>query len=439
MTALDRILNVLPPTYPVDEASVVYQFLNAIALDLDAAAEDLDRMRRTHWFDLVYRLADMEKLAALAGVRRRSWETLPVFRARVRALVDARLGGSVGPRAISTFIYESLRGAEDALGGTLVPGLASRDRTAAFADDPGRPQWTPLRLVENPLRLAHSSALAARGGRVPYLYRWTDTNHGAEPAPATITVIGRAGGRTAVPVLANLTTGQALGYGGVLGVGQRLTVAPGPDPGADGRSARALLDDDRDVTARVFSLSGFQLGRPFALADADPAGPLLPVQARGRNQWVYVSGALYGVSGLDATYLQIAGDLLREGVFDGSSFDQAVFPSGVAAALALEWTEHEPAAFQVIVPRGVVALRTSLGDLAAEVGDALAADLADLHAAGVRAVLVLRPFTEPQPMRTRVRLPWVRLPRQVASAGERVTVGVGGRFGESTFSVARFE
>jgi len=42
-------------------------------------------------------------------------------------------------------------------------------------------------------------------------------------------------------------------------------------------------------------------------------------------------------------------------------------------------------------------------------------------------------------VRTRVRLPWVRLPRQVASAGERVTVGVGGRFGESTFSVARFE
>ena len=439
MSALDRILDVLPPTYAVEPASVVHQFLNAVALDLDAAAEDLDRMRRTHWFDLVYRLVDLERLVALVGVSRRSWETLPVLRARVRALVDSRLDGSVGPRAISTFVYESLRGVEDALGATLVPGLAGRDRTAAFQEDPSHPQWTPLRLVENPPRLARSSALAARGGRVPYLYRWTDTNHGTEPAPATVTVVGRAGGRTAVPVLANLTTGQALGYAGVLGVGQRLTVAPGQSPGPDGRSARALLDDGRDVTARVFSLSGFELGRPFALTDADSAGPLLPVQARGPNHWVYVSGALYGVDGLDATYLQVADDLLREAVFDASNFDQAVFPSGVAATLALEWTEHEPAAFQVVVPRGVVALPAGTGDLATEVGDALAADLAELHAAGVRGALVLRPFTERQAVRTRVALPWVRLPRQRASAGERVRVGMGGRFGDSRFSTSRFE
>ena len=446
MTALDRILDVLPPTYAVDEASVLHQLLDAVALQADAAAEDMDRMRRTHWFDLVYRLADLERLAALVGMRRRSWETLPLFRARVRALVDARLDGSVGPGAISTYVYETLRGIETGLPGTLVPGLSTRDRAAAFRPDPDHPQWTPLRLQENPPRLARSAALAARGGRVPYLYRWTDTNHGTADAPATVSLVGRAGGRTAVPVLANLTTGHALGYAGVLRVGQRLTVEPAPDAGPAGRTARAALDEDRDVTGRVFSLPSFALGTPFSPADADPAGPLLPVQARGENRWVYVSAALYEVAGLDATYLQIADEPLREGVFDASAFDQAVFPSGTAATLGLEWTEREPAAFQVVVPRGLVALPAvppdqpgGPADLPAEIAEALGADLGELHAAGVRAGLVLRPFTERQPLRTRVRLPWLRLPRERGPAGERVRVGVGARFGGSTFGGGRFE
>jgi len=439
VSALDRILEVLPPIYPIDESSVMHQFLDGVALDLDAAAEDMDRMRRTHWFELAYRLVDLEKLAALVGVSRRSWETLPVFRGRVRALVDARLDGSVGPEAIRTFVYESLTSIEQALNAVLVPGLAGRDAAAAFAMEPHSPQWTPLRLVENPDRVARSAALAARGGRVPYLYRWTDTNHGIDAAPVTVTVIGRSQGRTAMPVLVNLTTGHAVGYAGVLQLGQRLTVGPADDAGPDGRTARATLDGDQDVTARVFSLSEFALGRPFALADADPAGPLLPVQARGTNDWIYVSGALYGVDGLDATYLQLADDALREGVFDTSTFDNAVYPSGIAATVQMEWTEHEPAAFAIVVPRGVVAVPRSSADLAGEIAEAIAADLGDLHAAGVRSELVLQPFTERQPARAKVTLPWVRMPEQLASAGERTVLGVGGAFGESGFGQARFE
>lgn len=450
MSTLKDLLDLLPPTYTIEDGSVVHQVLNTMALELDAYSEDLDRVRRTHWFDLIYRVLDLDRLAVLVSATRRSWEDRALFHSRVRALVDARLDGSVGPRAVRRYVLETVRGTEDALSGTLVPGLARRVTRAsadlgdpaavgaAFGADQAPAAWRPLQLVENPRREVRSAALAARGGRVPYLYRWADTNHGLEAAPVSVTIVGRSGGRTAVPVLVNRTTGQALVYLGVLRVGQRLTVSPALDAGPEGRRARALIDDHRDVTDRVLSITGFAFGKPFGREDADEPGPLLPVQLRGGNDWAYLSGALYDVDGLDGTYLQIADDGLREGVFDSTGFDEALFPSGVAAAVEVRWTEDEPAAFAVVVPRGVVALPAGAAELAGEIADALAADLRELHAAGVRAQLTLLPFTEVQAQRTRARLPWVVLPPETGPAGRSVRVGVGGRFSESTFGQSRF-
>lgn len=460
MSTLERILDAFPPIYAVDEGSVLRDLLDSVALELDAYAEDLDRLRRTHWFERAYRLGDLERIAALVGVQRRSWEPLELFRQRVRALVDARLAGSVGPRAVRTFVYEAVRGAESGLDGTLVPGLERRavaspgdpsgtranaeSLAAAFAgpeqddeQDDGLDDgpWRPLRLVENPTRVVRSPALTGRGGLVPYLHRWTDENHGLGPAPATMTLTGRSGGRTATPVIANLTTGQAIVYAGVLRVGQRLSIIQAPDQDAAGRRAIALLDDTLDVTDRVFSLSGFSLGVPFARDDGDPGGPLLPMQNRGVNRWVYLSAGLFDVRGLDATYFQLADDELSEGAFDQTYFDESLFVSPIAARLDLRWTEHEPAAFTVVVPHGIVALPGP----ATEFADGLAADLEGLRAAGVRSRLELRPFTEQQRQVSSVGLPWLVVPPELGSAGGAVKVGVGGRFSDSAFDRSRFE
>lgn len=454
MATRDRILEAFPPIYAIDEGSVLHDFVEALALELDAYAEDLDRLRRTHWFELAYRLVDLERLAALVGVTRRSWEPLAEFRQRVRALVDARLAGAVGPRAVRSYVYEAVRGAEEGLGGTLVPGLRARAQAsagdplglratpaalrAAFAEDPGT-AYRPLKLVENPTRTARSVPLSARGGLAPYLYRWQDVNHGLRAAAVTITITGRSGGRTATPLIANLTTGQAIGYPGVLKVGQRLELASVP---GEQRLARATLDDVTDVTDRVFSLSGFALGTPFALADADDPGPLLPLQERGGNDWIHLSTGLFDARGLDATYFQLADDRLREGAFDGTRFDDSLFASPIAARLELRWTEHEPAAFTVVVPRGLVALPAG-GSAGAgvvdEVAQGLADDLAQLHAVGVHSRLELRPFTETQPQHSRVALPWVLVPAETGPAGQAVRLGVGGRFSDSTFGGSRFE
>ncbi|MBC6459917.1 hypothetical protein [Actinomadura sp. HBU206391] len=474
MGALDRILDVLPPPYTVEPGSVLHQMLDALALELDAYAEDLYRMQRTHWFDLAYRVSDLDRLAALVGARRLPWETLALFHDRVAALVAARLRGSVGPAAIRELVFTLVSRIEEDLGAVLVPGLPRVDENGAgeegavdraYADDPGRPHWVPLRLVENPSRRVRSRALEERGGAVPYLFRWTDSNAGLDPAPVTVTVVGRSGGSTAIPLIANLTTGHAVGYAGVLPVGARLTIGPASGDGSgdasgnggegdgdqeggeDARAARAVLDTGsgvHDVTDRVFSLSGFRLGVPFHLDGEGPGGPdrpgpLLPLQNRGANEWTYASGAVYGTPGLDATYLQMADETLREAVLDETAFDHALFPGGPRATVSLTWTEHEPAAFTVVVPHGIVALPVSLRASEDEVVAALASDVSELRAAGVRSRLELRPFIERQPQRSRVRLPWIRPPRQRASAGTRDELSTGARFGESAFGRSRLE
>lgn len=436
-TVRDRLAGLMPLPYAVGSDSVLGQLLDVFAVELEAYAEDLDRLRRTHWRDLAYRLSDLERLAALVGITRLPWEDLATFHTRLRALVPARLAGAVGPAEIRGFVHAYLTGAQKALTATLVPGLDRYDDPGeAFAPDPRFPAYRPPALVENPERRRRSQSLADRGGRVPYLHRWQDHNRGLAEAVARCTVTGMSGGRTAVPVLANLTTGDLIGYDGVLPAGQRLRVEPAG--GADPRTARAVLDDDQDVTGRLFSMSGFQLSTPFRPRDREPA-PRLPRMARGANDWVLLCVGLYGTPGLDHVFFAVAGPELREGTFDEARFDQALFPSGPVARVELGWTELEPAAFQVRVPRHLVIERSGTPSRLGEVTEALGAGVAELRAAGVRAEVVYQPFAETQRQRDRVRLPWIVLPREPGPSGVDGRVALGARFGESAFASTRFE
>jgi hypothetical protein len=434
---LDRILDLLPPPLAVERDAVLTRLVDAFAFELEAVAEDLDRLQRTHWVNLAYRLQDLAALARLVDAEPLPGEGLGAFRARLLALVKARLGGAVGPQEIKTFVYEYLFGAERALESTFVPGLARLELEEAFRSD--EQPLAPLALVENPERLRRSRALAALGGRVPYLCRWQERNGGLEHAVATFAVTGFPEGRTAVPLLVNVTTGDLIGYGGVLGVGRRLTLEPA-DGTTHSRPVRALLDGVHDVTARVFSVSGFELGVPFTPADLDPE-PLLPRLARGANDLLYLSVGLFGVRGLDHVFYAIADAALREGVYNETFFDHALFPSGPVALLEMAWTEVEPASFEVHVPRGVVALAPELEGLPVHelVASALESTIQEIRAAGVRAAVRFEPFREVQPQQVRVTVPWVVLPREVATAGGGEDLDFGARFGESLLGAGRLE
>jgi hypothetical protein len=339
------------------------------------------------------------------------------------------------------FVYDYLRGAEDALDSVFVPGLREFDAEAAFEPQEGHPNYRPLALIENPLRERRSAALEGVRNRIPYLYRWQESNRGLAEATARLAVTGLSGGRTAMPLLINLTAGEAIGYDGVLAAGQRLELAQADDDPSS-RAARALLDG-RDVTGRVYSVSGFELGAPFDPPDRDPE-PRLPRMARGPNDWIYLSVGLFDSPGLDNVFYAIADADLGQGSWNATFFDHALFAIGSAAAVEQEWTEVEPASFEVHVPRCVVAPGPAAagsdgGAILDLLADALRDAVDEIHAAGVRAQVLFEPFRERQEARVGATLPWVSTPPAVGPSGEGEVLELGGRYGDSGLDGSRFE
>ena len=454
MTTLDTLLELLPPPWTQEPGSAVARVLDVGALELEVAGEDIDRLRRSHSFDSAFRVGDLAKVIALLGVVPLPWEDgLDLLRPRARALIDARLAGAVGKADIGRFVVDYLVRADAALPVSLVRGLpplrAWKDAYPettfelghdSVRDDPADPHQ-PLQFVEWPERRRRSSQL----GSVPYLHRWTERNGGIFPTSPRIEVVGLTGGRTAVPIVANLTTGQAVGWRGVVGTGRRLVIR------RRGDATVAELDDelgDRlDVSDRLFSVSGLRTGEPFGPDDLDDV-PHMVQLAQGDNELRYLNAGLHDVDGLDHVAFALAADDLVEGAFDRTAFDRSLFPAGPVAGLAMTWVERAPATFTVRLRRDVVVhngapdvdLANELAnELATEVVDALARGLDDLRAAGVVAELELRGrLRDQQPQRARVHLPWIRLRPEVGPSGDADRLAVSARFGESPLGSTRF-
>jgi hypothetical protein len=444
MNLLTALLDLLPPPYTTAPDSVIAQVLNVFALEMEALQEDVEAMRQSHWVEFAPHRADLEKLAALVDVRRFPWEDARLFRARLSAFVTARLRGTLGKEDIKRFVADYLRQTEEALcelrgkekrRTIFVPGLAQcKDPFETEQNKKRMPHFRALEFVENPRRLRRSAALASVGGRVPHLHRWEESNRGLEESAAEFRLTGFSGRRTSAPVIANLTTGDLVGYKGTVPAGRtlRVSAAGGDDP----RLARADIDGD-DVTGALFSVGGFQLGVPFAAADEDER-PLLPRVARGANSWIYLSVGFYDVRGLDHFTFAVADEQLRPGLFNQSSFDHAIFPTAPAARLEVRWEEVEPASFEVRVPWYLIVEQD--GQRPHEiVAEGLEIAVGQLHAAGVRAEVRFVPFVERQPQRDRLRLPWVMLDPERSTAGRRDKLSLGAHFGETGFGDSRFE
>lgn len=439
MTSLSRLLDLLPPPYSDAPDSLLAAFVGAFALQFEAIEEDLDRLRRTHWIGEAYRLEDAAKLADLCGIDPLPWESLEAFRARLLPLVRAQLAGALGGGEIREFVYRYLRNAEEALDATFVQGLERCAGTAeAFGAQGSRPNFRPLAFEEFPKRERRSAALANRGGLVPVLFRWTETNRGLDECVPRIRIAGLTGRRTAVPLLANLTTGEMVMFGDRLLAGAELSIDLAPD--GEDRAARAILDGE-DVTGKLRSMSGFRPGDGFDPARFD-AEPRLPRLLRGDNEWLFLSVGLFDVRGLDRFFFWLADNDLREGRFDETRFDKALFLSDPAARVDLEWAEREAGSFEIRVPRTIVV--EPEGAAPAErpymlVADALERSVARLHAAGVRAAVRYAPFAEVQRQEVRHTLPWIWVDRERGSPGSGDALEFGFHFEETGLGQARFE
>lgn len=439
MTAIDRMLDILPAPYSVAEDSLVHAMLNVCALQIEAFEEDVDRLRRSHWIEQAYRDGDIDALAALLDIHRFPGEPSPLFRRRLLALVRARLAGTVTVGAIEEFVYQYVRGVEAELPCTLVAGLRGTALEKAWTPDAERPRFRNLELREYPRRQRRSLTLADRGGAVTHLFRWRESNHGIEDAPATFALSGAIGGGTMMPMIIDVSTLTLYGWRGVVPFGRTLVLD------ADGNKARATLDGV-NVTNRFFTIAPFAFGVRFDQTNMKPAAP--PILRRGASDWLFATIAFYGERGYDRVHFVIDDPEMTEGAFDQTRFDLSLFPAGTAAWIEMTWIEKEAASFEIRVPRTIVdepvvliedfvlagATRRPHEEIEAD----LTATIPQLRGAGVRAEVFFDPFLETQRQHDHFDPSWVDTPPQLGSAGEHDTVAAGARFSETALGRSRF-
>jgi hypothetical protein len=437
MTALERMTSVLPLPYASDPRALVTRILDVCATEIEAAAEDIERMRRSHWIDRLYRGVDADKLAALVDVKRFHGEPTAIFLRRISVLVAARLQGAVGPRQLRQFVYDYIVAMERLLECTLVLGMRATPNEDAWSSIAGRPLYRPLQFVENPERVRRSRTLADRGGHVTHLCRWTETNRGLDDAPVTYRITGIGNGTTAMPSILNVTTRELIGYRGVIRPGRTLIIH------SIAGQARATMEG-RDVSARLYAIQPFGFAQPFVIETLAPNGPRLQ---RGRNELMYLAPAMLDQPAFDAVSLLVEDSELREAVLDASTFDHSLLPTAVAAHVEMRWSEHEPASFEIRIPRGVVTESTAMNrelrfagmtrPPREEVADDLRDMLPQLRAAGVRAQVIFEPFRETQSQFDRFTEPGrVLLDPERAPTG-RDRFGMGAIFDETPLALAR--
>ncbi|HEY1178243.1 MAG TPA: hypothetical protein VGF17_18970 [Phytomonospora sp.] len=379
MPHAQRIAARLPALYA--DGELLRALVAHPGLACEITDEDVLEIRRAHFFDAALERGEAAGLGALLDLPPETWQDLAAYRSWVHALREATLEhGAVGVRALQVFVEEYLARLTLATG---VPGLVNAipgragdwaaepaDDRAAFTENPGRERVT------------------VQGATAP-LGRFTLRNDGLDPAPAGFLLTGLAAGPEYVPVLVNLTTGNALVHLDAVPVGQRLWLD------ADGR---AFLEN-RDVTDRVRRVERVEPGQPWTLAESLPAGEPL-ILARGDNDLWFLTVAHHDSPGLDRVLLAMADLELTQGAYDTARLDHALFAQEPAVAIAASWRETTPAAVRVTLPAGTLLTRrdTEPGlTVREQTGTALAAGLARLSVAGVETSVDLAPFRETQP------------------------------------------
>lgn len=426
----------LPPLYTDGE---LFESLLAAGpgLALEILDEDLVEVRRAHALDTALERGEAVALAALLDIAPEPWQDLGDFRAWVHALREAVLvHGAVGRRALQVFVesYTARHVPSSAAPALLVA------RPAAEADWLLEPEAAAVPVavrtsrasfVENPRAVRTHRTQRPEG--VEPLDRATVVNAGLDPVTTGLLLVGAAAGPEHVPVVVNVTTGAAVVFLGTLGQGQRLRItASGPEAGAP---ARATLEG-QDVTSLLRTVSGVTPGVPWDAAQLD-AEPVALTLARGPNTLWYLPVAHYGSPGLDRALLALASLDLRQGRFDETAFDAALFHQDAAATLTVGWAETRPATVEIGLPGGaLLAHRGTTPEAVADRDDlARALDLGvdRLAGLGVRTAVRVTPFREVQPQDDRLDGWLPRTVRERGPTGADALPDAGGVFQVTTY------
>ena len=412
MKRVDDMAGRLPQLYR--EGEMVRQFLDQPAVQIEIVDEYAARVQRAHWVNETLELEEAAGLAALLDFTPDGWQTLDLFRTWVHSQRDATLiNGAVTVAGINRFLSEYKTGFE---GATDI----SFERRAAD-------------LVEYPKRRRYAAAPAV-GGLVP-LSRFSVDMKGLDETVVSILLTGLSGGPESVPVVVNLTTGEGLVFLGNVAPGQRLWLQARED-----RSVAAHLER-ADATAQLRSLTGLVPGTVWSSSQVQNPPRALRL-ARGVNDLWFLTVAHFDAFGLDRFLLGLADLALRQGRWEETAFDHALFYQDPGVQLRMTWIETEPASIQARLPLGLALRRATAPGRAEHDRDQFAASVAQgvtrLKAAGVRSEVLAVAFTETQPTNDFLTHTQPVTVREVgATGGERMpdkggVFGVTG-FGDSTY------
>ena len=410
--------------------------LDVVGLQLEVVDEESREVARSHHFDTCLELDEAGGLAAVLDIPPEVWQSLGEYGPWVHGLRDARLrAGSVTREGIRLFVERYRAGFEVANRVRITPPVLRFEREPA-GDGPA--------LRENPPGLRRLR-VPARGGIEP-LSRFEIVNGGLDPVPlaAVITGLGSTGPEHA-PLLANLTTGQALVLLGPVPPGARLWLLPaGPKVAPDGTPPELVARlEGADIGDRVHAFTGFGPG-PSGPPPPMPAGSPIPALtlARGVNELWFMPLAHFDVPGLDRVLLALAELALRQGRWDETGFDRSLFAQEPAATLQLAWAETTPATFVLDLPAG--SLDSRAGDLDDALAardrleDALALALPRLAAAGVATGVRFRPHLEHQPARDRLAAVLPLTHREGGPTGADSLPDAGAAYGVTGFDDSTF-
>jgi hypothetical protein len=367
------------------EGELAASLLGLPALQLEIADEEALAVQRAHWFEAVLELEEAARLAAVLDLAPEPWQDLGTFRAWVQAMRTAIVeeGASTRP-ALERFATDYVERYQ------AVRRLTVWDSTRGVVWSDAPTDAGPA-FVENPKRRGYGRVPAA-GGIEP-LHQFSVVNRGLDETAAALLLTGLPSAPESVPVVANVTTGEAIAFLGDVPPGARLWVRAEEDGSATARLERA------DVTGRLRSVGPVAPGKPWGPPDVRVPAQALRL-ARGRNDLWFLPVAHFDERGLDRFLLALADLAMRQGRWDETAFDHSLFFQEAAVVLRLTWVETAPATFRLELPGGAMLSRPGDLDDALEDRELLATSLdagvTRLRAAGVDGRAAFVPYTETQ-------------------------------------------
>jgi len=407
------------------EGELLRDVLGLPGVQLEVLDEEALSVQRSHLFDSTFELEEAAKLAALLDIAPEPHQTLGEFRVWVHSLRDAMLqGGAVTRPALEKFVEEFARGYQSATKMTTLFDLKK------WAD---KPSDSKPAFVENPSRRRFVRAVETGG--VEPLQQFTLVQNGMDSAPAGFLLSGLAGGPESSPVIANMTTGRALIYRGVIPTGQRLWIVPRGDG-----VATAMLEDE-DVSHLLYSIADIRPGEPWGPDDVEQPARAIEMP-RGENEFWFLSVAHYDTPGLDRFLFALADLSMRQGRFDETRLDHSLFYQEPASQVLVTWAETRPASFEIHLPAGLMLSSGDTTEDSLAERERLRASISEavrrLKPVGVEATVQLNPRGETAYQLDRLK---AVLPMRVEENGpvgaDRVT-DAGGLFEVTGFNDSTF-